>query len=101
MTLDDALEFGVFRHVGRGGSYRPTNGNRETDEWEDRFDISEVEVWGSGGDEDLEEQRKKWEWEEREALYRQRVNLKNMGEERAFLEMAGLIGNHGSGGSMG
>lgn len=101
LTLDDALEFGVFRHVGRGGSYRPTNGNREMDEWEDRFDISEIEVWGSGGDEDLEEQRKKWEWEEREALYRQRVNIKNMGEERAFLEMAGLIGNHGSGGSMG
>lgn len=101
LTLDDSLEFAVFRHVGLGGSFRPTTGAREYEEWEDRFEISEVEVWGSGKDEDLEEQRKTWEWEEREALLRQRVNIKNMGEERAFMEMAGLVGNHGSGGSMG
>lgn len=101
LTLDDALEFGVFRHVGLGGSYRPTTGAREAKEWEDRFEISEIEVWGSGKDEDLEEQRKQWEWEEREAQYRQRVNVKNIGEERAFLELAGLVGNHGNGGSMG
>lgn len=101
LTLDESLEFGVFRHVGLGGSYRPTEGIRRSNEWEDRFEISEVEVWGSGKDEDLEEQRRRWEWEEREANYRQRVNVHNMGEERAFMEMAGLIGNHGGGGSMG
>lgn len=100
LTLDESLEYGVFRHVGVGGSFKPTNGHRRYEEWEDRFEITEIEVWGSGEDEDLEEQKKRWEWEEREANYRQQVNLKNLGEEKAFLEMAGLVGGHAGGGSM-
>lgn len=101
LTLNESLEYGVFRHVGPGGSYSRTEGMRRDCEFETRFEITEVEVWGSGKDEDLEEQRRRWEWEEREAQYRQRVNIHNIGEERAFLEMAGLVGNHGNGGSMG
>lgn len=99
LTLDGSLEFGVFRHLGLGGSYRPST-SRSQLEWEDRFEITEVEVWGAGKDEDLEEQKKRWEWEEREANYRSRINMQSMGEDRALLELAGLVGNHGSGGSM-
>lgn len=101
LTVDESLEYGVFRHVGAGGTYGRTRGARRDAEWETRFEITELEVWGSGQDEDLAEQRRRWEWEEREANYRQRVNIRNVGEERSFLEMAGIIGNHGSGGSMG
>lgn len=99
LTLDESLEFGVFRHLGLGGTYRPSVGRGE-EEWEDRFEITEVEVWGSGKDEDLEDQKKRWEWEEREASYRARVNVQSLNEDRALLELAGLVGNHGSGGSM-
>lgn len=99
LTLDESLEFGIFRHLGLGGSYRPS-ASRSTAEWEDRFEITEVEVWGSGKEEDLEEQKKRWEWEEREASYRARVNIDSMKEDRALLELAGLVGNHGAGGSV-
>lgn len=99
LTLDESLEFGVFRHLGRGGSFKPSL-SRPSAEWEDRFQISEVEVWGCGKDEDLEEQKKRWEWEEREAALRSKVNIDTMKEDRALLELAGLVGNHGSGGSV-
>lgn len=62
--------------------------------------ITDIEVWGVGSNKELDEQRKQWEWEEKQAKARQSVNLRNTGEERAFLEMAGLVGNHGSGGSI-
>lgn len=99
LTLDESLEYGVFRHLGLGGSYRPSQ-SRPNEEWEDRFQITEVEVWGAGKEEDLEEQKKRWEWEEREASYRARVNVQTLNEDRALLEMAGLVGNHGGGGSV-
>lgn len=99
LTLDESLEYGVFRHLGLGGSYRPSL-SRAHVEWENRFEITEVEVWGCGKDEDLEEQKKRWEWEEREATLRAKVNIDTMKEDRALLEMAGLVGNHGNGGSV-
>ncbi|CAN6674362.1 restriction of telomere capping protein 5 [Trichomonascus vanleenenianus] len=100
LTLDESLEFGVFRHLGSGGTFN-VSAMRPEEEFEDRFQITALEVWGCGGIADLEEQKKKWEWEEREAQYRQQVNIKNYGEERAFLEMAGLVGGeHRSGGSL-
>lgn len=60
-----------------GGAYhtsmtRKVNGG---DDWQDRFQIEEIEVWGCGGDKEAEEQRKMWAWEEREALLRRNVNL--------------------------
>lgn len=54
LTLDDSLEFGVFRHLGHGGSYEPSTGSRENDEWENRFEILELEVWGNGKHHTLE-----------------------------------------------
>ncbi|CAL9729652.1 restriction of telomere capping protein 5 [Monosporozyma unispora] len=108
LTLDNSLEFGVFRHVGYGGSINPglldtvhkeeSESSRQS--FELKFLIQDVEVWGCGGEKELAEQLKQLEWEEAEAKRRQQVNLKSLGEDRALLEMAGLVGQHQSGGSM-
>lgn len=100
LTIDQSLEFAVFRHLGLGGEFKSINEDDWNLEYEDRFLISDVEVWGCGGDKELEEQNKRWEWEQKEAKRRQQINLKSMGEDRALLEMAGLIGQHQSGGSV-
>ncbi|KAL7273383.1 Restriction of telomere capping protein 5 [Rhizina undulata] len=93
LTFDHSLEFGVFQHVGTGGAFYPS-GSRMGD-WQDRFEIEEIEVWGCGGKEEAEAQKKAWEWEEREALLRRHVHLgKDIESDRALLEMAGLIGGH-------
>ncbi|EDO16067.1 hypothetical protein Kpol_1016p7 [Vanderwaltozyma polyspora DSM 70294] len=105
LTLDNTLEFGVFRHTGYGGTIGPSEllkkNNEENKAFEIRFLIRDVEVWGCGGEKELEEQLREWKWEEAEAKRRQEINLKTMGEDRALLEMAGIIGQHGqSGGSI-
>ncbi|ODQ60244.1 hypothetical protein WICANDRAFT_31003 [Wickerhamomyces anomalus NRRL Y-366-8] len=100
LTIDSTLEFAVFRHLGLGGEFRNTNNDELGLEYEDRFLIKNVEVWGCGGEKELAEQNKQWEWEQQEAKRRQNVNLKSIGEDRAILEMAGLVGQHQSGGSM-
>ncbi|SCU93256.1 LAMI_0E13740g1_1 [Lachancea mirantina] len=104
LTVDSNLEFGAFRNVGYGGSIVPNNeiyaASDHHASYEYRFLIQDVEVWGCGGEKELEEQLKNWEWEEAEAKRRQRINLKNLNEERAILEMAGIIGQAQSGGSM-
>lgn len=103
LTIEPNLEFAVFRQVntGNGTSYfnRSNQPQLKHADFEDRFMITDLEVWGVGSTKELEEQKKQWEWEQRQAEARQSVNLKNMGEERAFLEMVGLVGNYG-GGSM-
>lgn len=101
LTLDEMLEYGVFRHAGLGGTFSPANDRV----YEERFEIDELEVWGIGRQQDLEDQQKRLEWEEREAKARQKVNIKaasggDFEEERALLEMAGLVGGSRSGGSM-
>ncbi len=102
LYLDEGLEFGVFNHNSAGGgSYYPSQ-TRNTN-WQDRFEIDSLEIWGCGGDEDAEKQRTAWAFEEREAAARQGFRRgKDVESDRALLEMAGLIGNHNaSGGSMG
>lgn len=100
LTIEESFEFGAFRHLGPGGSFKPGL-IQQGQEFEDRFSIDELEVWGCGNAEDLEEQKRQWEWEEREAQYRQRVNIKAFDEDKALLELAGLVGNQkGSGGSI-
>ncbi|KAF1990472.1 hypothetical protein K402DRAFT_348625 [Aulographum hederae CBS 113979] len=114
LHLDDALEFGVFTHIGSsGGSFltpphlvsSKTIGGSSVgvNDWQDRFEIDALEVWGCGGDEEAEEQRKAWAWEEREAEARRRVNLGtgDVEMDRELLRMAGVIGGERSGGSMG
>lgn len=59
LTLDESLEFGVFRHMGSGGSFSKSIVLDQ--EFEDRFVIDELEVWGCCNAHHFEEQRKKWE----------------------------------------
>ncbi|SCU79819.1 LADA_0B03334g1_1 [Lachancea dasiensis] len=98
LTIDSNLEFGAFRNVGRGGVMNP--GMLSSESSEHKFLIQDIEVWGCGGEKELEEQIKNWEWEEAEAARRQRINLKSINDDRALLELAGLVGQNQSGGSV-
>ncbi|KAI0452305.1 restriction of telomere capping protein 5 [Xylaria acuta] len=102
LVLDSSFEFGVFHHdhTSRGGAFA-TSVSRKFD-FQERFSIDDIEVWGCGGDEEARIQRERWEWEAREAEARRRVNLGtgDIEADRALLEMAGLIGSNRSGGSM-
>ena len=102
LTLDESLEFGIFNHDSAGGGAFHPSITRKYD-FQDRFEIEALEIWGCGGDEEAERQRKAWEFEEREAAARQGIRRgKDVESDRALLEMAGLVGNHNaSGGSMG
>lgn len=100
LVLNDSLEFGVFTHdPSGGGSFHPSQTRRYA--WQERFAINAVEVWGCGGDEEAKRQSDAWAFEEREARLRRQVNLgKDIEADRALLEMAGLVGQHRSGGSV-
>ena len=102
MFLDSSLEFGVFNHDSAGGGTFQSSQSRQTN-WQDRFEIESLEVWGCGGDEEARKQLDAIQFEAREAEARKGVTLgKDREADRALLEMAGLIGNHNaSGGSMG
>ncbi|KAI2638363.1 restriction of telomere capping protein 5 [Xylaria nigripes] len=103
LVIDSNFEFGVFNHdyTSRGGAFS-TSISRKYD-FQDRFSIDDIEVWGCGGDEEAKIQRQRWEWEAREAEARRRINLGtgDIAADRALLEMAGLVGTNRSGGSMG
>lgn len=103
LALEDSFEFGCFTHnyTMQGGAFQ-TSGFRKFD-FQDRFEISSLEVWGCGGDEEAKHQAERWAWEAREAEARRRINLGtgDIEADRALLEMAGLIGANRSGGSMG
>ncbi|KAL2211291.1 restriction of telomere capping protein 5 [Sarocladium strictum] len=103
LSINDSFEFGVFNHdwTSRGGAFH-TSTTRKFN-FQERFRIESLEVWGCGGDEEAKVQAERWAWEEREAESRRRINLGtgDIEADRALLEMAGLIGNNRSGGSMG
>ncbi|KAI1806340.1 TLD-domain-containing protein [Daldinia bambusicola] len=102
LVIDSSFEFGVFTHdySSRGGAFA-TSPSRKHD-FQERFEIDDIEVWGCGGDEEAKIQRERWKWEAREAEARRKVNLGtgDIAADRALLEMAGLIGANRSGGSM-
>jgi TLD./Meiotically up-regulated C-terminal. len=103
LALDDSFEFGCFTHqfTSGGGAFRASVARRfDFQEW---FEITNVEVWGCGGDEEAKIQAERWAWEAREAEARRRVNLGkgDIEADRVLLEMAGLLGGHRSGRSMG
>ncbi|OVF10541.1 putative restriction of telomere capping protein [Clavispora lusitaniae] len=106
LTVEANLEFAVFRHIFNSSANTSAffnfsrQGAARNEDYEDRFMITDLEVWGIGSTKELEEQKKQWEWEEKQAQARQSVNVGTLSEDRALLEMAGLIGNHGSGGSV-
>lgn len=100
LNLDENLEYGVFMHDSAGGGAFGTSRAKRGD-FEERFEIENLEVWGCGGDDVAKEQRERWQWEEREAAARRGVKLgKDKDADYALLEMAGLVGQHRSGGSM-
>ncbi|KAK0714273.1 TLD-domain-containing protein [Apiosordaria backusii] len=103
LVMDSSFEFGCFTHnyTSRGGSAFQGSAARKFD-FQDRFEISSLEVWGCGGDEEAKHQAERWAWEAREAEARRRINLGtgDIEADRALLEMAGLIGGNRSGGSM-
>ena len=102
LMLDSSFEFGVFTHnyTSGGGAFHKSETRRN--DFQDRFEIESLEVWGCGGDAEAEQQRQRWAWEEREAEARRKVNLVtgDIEADKALLEMAGLIGGNRSGGSM-
>ena len=103
LGLDSSFEFGCFTHnyTSQGGAFQ-TSVARKFD-FQERFEISSIEVWGCGGDEEAKHQAERWAWEAREAEARRKINLGtgDIEADRALLEMAGLIGANRSGGSMG
>ena len=105
LHLDDALEFGIFTHrTEGGGSFKPSRlPSRKGKNWQDRFEIESLEVWGCGGDEIAEAQRREWTFQEREAEARRRINLGtgDVDADRELLKLAGIISGDRSGGSMG
>ncbi|KAF5645504.1 restriction of telomere capping 5 [Fusarium sp. NRRL 52700] len=102
LLLDNSFEFAVFNHdfTSRGGAFHSSVVRKY--DFQDRFQIESLEVWGCGGDKEAQAQAEKWAWEEREAEARRKINLGNgdIEADRALLEMAGLIGGNRSGGSM-
>ncbi|KAH6665346.1 restriction of telomere capping protein 5 [Plectosphaerella plurivora] len=102
LLLDGSFEYGVFNHdhTAQGGAFH-TSVSRRFD-FQDRFEIESLEVWGCGGDEEARHQAERWAWEAREAEARRKINLGtgDIQADRALLEMAGLIGGNRSGGSM-
>lgn len=103
LLLDPSFEFGVFTHdnSSRGGAFQGSVSRQFN--FQDRFGIESLEVWGCGGDEEARIQAERWAFEAREAEARRRINLGtgDIEQDRALLEMAGLVGGNRSGGSMG
>ncbi|PHH78578.1 hypothetical protein CDD82_2969 [Ophiocordyceps australis] len=102
LLFNDSFEFGVFNHNyrTRGGAFH-TSIVRKFD-FQDRFQIDNLEVWGCGDDAEAKAQAERWAWEEREAEARRKINLGtgDIEADRALLEMAGLVGANRSGGSV-
>ncbi|KAK3367457.1 TLD-domain-containing protein [Podospora didyma] len=103
LVLDSSFEYGCFTHdyTSKGGAFQSSEARKY--DFQDRFEVSSVEVWGCGGDDEAKHQAEHWAWEAREAEARRRINLGtgDIEADRALLEMAGLIGANRSGGSMG
>ncbi|QSZ30933.1 hypothetical protein DSL72_000492 [Monilinia vaccinii-corymbosi] len=102
LYLDSSFEFGVFTHNYTSGGGAFHNSETRRNDFQDRFEIESLEVWGCGGDAEAQKQKEMWAWEEREAEARRKINLGSgdIEADRALLEMAGLIGGNRSGGSM-
>lgn len=111
LHIDDALQFAVFTHLSSGGgSFRTSRlppaarPSARHGNWQDRFEIDAIEVWGIGDANVAEGQRRAWLWEEKEAERRRRVNLGtgDIEADKELLRMAGLVKDEErSGGSMG
>ncbi len=103
LLLDSSFEFGVFTHDHASAAAPFRNSVARKFDFQDRFEVESLEVWGCGGDAEAKVQAERWAWEAREAEARRRINLGtgDIDADRALLEMAGLVGANRSGGSMG
>ncbi|AAS52939.2 AER258Cp [Eremothecium gossypii ATCC 10895] len=103
-TVDPSMEFAVFRNVGDGGMFSHGSAVPAPAEqplsYEHRLMIKDLEVWGYGGEEELQKQIQRWQWEEAEATKRKYIKTNGGNEDRALLEMAGIVGHYQSGGSV-
>lgn len=90
LILDNSFEHGVFRDLGPGGSYSIALDSPQQP-FEDRFSIDNIELWGIGNEAELQEQSKKLELKEK---FQKKRQGHNHVEDRALLEMAGIIGNY-------
>jgi len=84
---------GSFQHSKLPSSARSSNGGN----WQDRFEIDAIEVWGVGDANVAEERRRARLWEEREAERSRRVKLgmKDAEADRELLKTAGLVRDEG------
>jgi hypothetical protein len=125
LHMDDSLTFAAFTHDSRGGGgafapsalpsscrLAPAPRDRPAEapsppkplrDWQDVFEVDQVEVYGLGGEDVLDAQRRAQKWEEREAERRRGLQLRtgDIDADRELLKMAGLVGEGRSGGSMG
>jgi hypothetical protein len=99
LHIDDALEFGVFTHINSSrGSFQPSklpataraSGGAD---WQDRFEIDAIEVWGVGDASVAEEQRRAWSWKTTEDVTGKMAGLKmgNNDGDGDLLTMSWLI----------
>ncbi|AGO12597.1 AaceriAER258Cp [[Ashbya] aceris (nom. inval.)] len=104
LTIEPSMEFAVFRNLGEGGMFSHGSATSPPAEqppsYELRFMVKDLEVWGYGGEEELQKQIQRWQWEEAEATRRKYIKTNGGKEDRALLEMAGIIGHYQSGGSV-
>lgn len=116
VTIDTDLSVAIFQHdldAGQGAFVPDPMLSeaqaREPSKWPAKVDVDVdvVEVWGVsfvGGDDgetEIEKQRKRLEWEEAEAARRRGVNFGGDKDgARHLLEMAGIVGQNRSGGSV-
>lgn len=115
LTVDDDIATATFQHdldAGQG-AFVPDPGLSEAQSRAPEshpakvvFEVDTLEVWGvsfpAGGVDEVERQQAKLEWEEAEAARRRGVNFGGDKDgARHLLEMAGIVGQNRSGGSMG
>lgn len=89
LFLSNSFEFGTFRQLGPGGAFVGSSSTNE--EFEDRFEIDRIGLWGIGDKEELEEQYRKMDLKTK---FLQRQRHRNDPEDRALLEMAGIVGQY-------
>lgn len=106
LTIDNALEMGNLRIedlstkssvYGVDSVGTDVSDQLYGDTW---FKIHDIEIYGLGNLQSLEDQKRSLEWEEREAERRRGLGDSGYQEGRALLELAGIIGTNGGGGSM-
>ncbi|KAH3688000.1 hypothetical protein WICPIJ_000994 [Wickerhamomyces pijperi] len=94
LLISPTLTHAIFHHLGPSKPYRCLDPRLTYVSYEDRFAIKQFQMIGCGGNKEILEQAKKWEWEKKESERRRYLNKDSFNEDRALLEMAGLVGGY-------